>query len=329
MNNLCKCGLPLMISKPVCCSDCYHNKGHNRECWSNTIKDKNIIIENSKLSDLELEADEFISSDKLLYIVEKIKKTMNHQANLIEYIKTDFIKNHKNGVVVINNWRHYKNYKIMIYNKNIICSGHSDYEINNSELIFLNSEKVKLWIGWNTNIEHPKIVSFPLGITNWVAEHSHMLVQGNTQDIYNVSKTLKEIKNLVYLNIRIETNKTIRLPCYNYFKDKSWVTHTACEITNTGHLNYITEIYNHKFVLCPQGNGIDTHRLWETLYLRSIPIVIRCKAMKQFEDLPILFVDNWNQITEEFLNEQYEIIHSRVYPLYKLKISYWYNFIIK
>lgn len=30
----------------------------------------------------------------------------------------------------------------------------------------------------------------------------------------------------------------------------------------------------YKFVLCPGGNGIDTHRVWETIYRGSLPIVL-------------------------------------------------------
>ena len=32
-------------------------------------------------------------------------------------------------------------------------------------------------------------------------------------------------------------------------------------------------VASHDYVLCPAGNGIDTYRLWETLYLGSTPII--------------------------------------------------------
>ena len=32
-------------------------------------------------------------------------------------------------------------------------------------------------------------------------------------------------------------------------------------------------LLNYMFVICPEGNGIDTHRMWEALYLRTIPII--------------------------------------------------------
>lgn len=47
--------------------------------------------------------------------------------------------------------------------------------------------------------------------------------------------------------------------------------------------------------------------------------------MEDFYDLPIIFVDDWENITEDFLNEKYEEIISKEYPLYKLKVSYWFE----
>jgi len=72
--------------------------------------------------------------------------------------------------------------------------------------------------------------------------------------------------------------------------------------------NFLHKVNNHNFVFSTRWNGIDTHRLWESLYLRTIPIVKRCIGMEDFNDLPILFIKNWEDITEDYLNEQYDII---------------------
>lgn len=90
------------------------------------------------------------------------------------------------------------------------------------------------------------------------------------------------------------------------------------------------EIRNSKFVFCPRGNGIDTHRLWETLYMGSIPIVrFEPQTHHLFTDLPILFIDDWSVITEEFLQEKYREITSKTWNMEKLKVGYWFDFIIK
>ena len=64
----------------------------------------------------------------------------------------------------------------------------------------------------------------------------------------------------------------------------------------------------HRFVLCPPGNGIDTHRLWEALYSRTIPVALAHPAMDSFRDLPILFVEDFRQLTRDFLASEYERI---------------------
>lgn len=52
----------------------------------------------------------------------------------------------------------------------------------------------------------------------------------------------------------------------------------------------------YKYVACPRGNGLDTHRFWETLYRGSIPIVLRNEWSEMISDLgiPILIVNSWD-----------------------------------
>ena len=39
------------------------------------------------------------------------------------------------------------------------------------------------------------------------------------------------------------------------------------------YMTYLKYLADHRFVLCPRGNGVDSHRLWETLYLGRQPIL--------------------------------------------------------
>ena len=87
----------------------------------------------------------------------------------------------------------------------------------------------------------------------------------------------------------------------------------------------LKSIYEHKFVFAPRGRGIDTHRMWESLYLRTIPIVRKTTAMKDFYDLPILFIDNWDDITEEYLEIKYQEIINKKYNIEKINVNYWIN----
>jgi hypothetical protein len=133
----------------------------------------------------------------------------------------------------------------------------------------------------------------------------------------------KQDKNLVYMNFNISTYPQERQQVFNLFQHKEWVTKGIIENTIEGRTIFLQEIRNHTFVLCPRGNGVDTHRLWETLYMGSIPIVKKDIALKDFEDLPICFINDWSEITLEFLVEQKQQILSKSWNIQKLKISYW------
>jgi len=55
------------------------------------------------------------------------------------------------------------------------------------------------------------------------------------------------------------------------------------------------------FEASPRGNGIDCHRTWEALFLRSIPIVPRSSIDPVFEGLPVALIDDWSEVTPERL----------------------------
>ena len=143
----------------------------------------------------------------------------------------------------------------------------------------------------------------------------------------DIMNSPRSISNLVYMNFDINTYKNERSYCFNLFKDKKWVTNGSNLKTMNGRRHFLQEIRNHKFVLCPRGNGIDTHRLWETLYMGSIPIVIKEDALIDFNTLPILFIEKWTDITEDFLNAKYDEFQCISWNMEKLRFSYWKNII--
>jgi len=77
-------------------------------------------------------------------------------------------------------------------------------------------------------------------------------------------------------------------------------------------------------VLCPDGNGPDTHRTWETLYLGSFPIVERHVFTERFaEELPLLIVDNWAHVTQDFLDYVYAAFIKLDWNWQALTMDYW------
>lgn len=84
---------------------------------------------------------------------------------------------------------------------------------------------------------------------------------------------------------------------------------------------YLENISRSKYVLSPHGFNPDCFRHWESMYLSAIPITLNHPKLNSFKDLPILFLDSWDELSEELLNERYtEILNmSRE----KLDINYW------
>jgi hypothetical protein len=95
------------------------------------------------------------------------------------------------------------------------------------------------------------------------------------------------------------------MKAFEAFRDKPWATCRCYENIHDkvwSHAEYIRALREHQFVIAPEGNGIDTHRIWEALYVGTIPIVKRHPALRWFEEWPILFVDSWREVTEEHLS---------------------------
>jgi len=187
----------------------------------------------------------------------------------------------------------------------------------------LTPSNLLVWYGQNVCVKDDRIKSLPIGLENneWfpkVHKREKMIAK---------LKQPKEINNLVYMNFNIATNLDERLEPYQIFESKSWVT-TEYGKNGFEFDKYINNIYNHKFVICPKGNGIDTVRTWETLYMGTIPIEKRNINNQFYMDLPICFVDDWNEITENFLEGEYIRIEQSIWNMDKLNFEYWGNKIL-
>lgn len=174
------------------------------------------------------------------------------------------------------------------------------------------------WFGQNLNCVHPKIESLPIGLENsqWFPE---LRKRGK---IGLKLREERQIDNLLYINHNVNTNPAERLEPYQLFAQMSWCTAVQGK-NGAGYDEYIDSIYRHSFVLCPDGNGIDTHRLWECLYLGAIPIVKRGINVGFYRDLPICTVDDWHEISEEFLLRELSRFNVSPLNVVKLQFAFW------
>jgi hypothetical protein len=166
------------------------------------------------------------------------------------------------------------------------------------------------WFGQNVCYEDQKITSIPIGLENdYCFPSLYKIMQlHNQREAINLNG---KRSRLIYLNHSVHTNVEERKPVYDLFGKCDWVT-TKMLSNGTDYTGYLHDLATHCFAFCPQGNGTDTHRLWDALYLGCIPVVKQHVNIKfytgQYEDsalLPIVIVDDWAEVTQDMLKKKY------------------------
>jgi len=177
-----------------------------------------------------------------------------------------------------------------------LITHNSDADIQNEIEILeiLNYPKLDKWYAQNICFENPKLHFLPIGIANSQWSHGNINMYTNEISLHN---SLNKSKN-VYFNFNIDTNRTKRSNCFNNLKHKlSW-------LDKISPLENIIRLSQYKFCVCPEGNGVDTHRLWEALYLKTVPIVIKSEFTNilQKNKIPLVILNNWDDLDETTLN---------------------------
>lgn len=182
-------------------------------------------------------------------------------------------------------------------------------------------QNVKMWYSTNVDIINERVKSIPIGLENdrWLGEKLNKMQK-------KLQKP-KVFKKMIYLNHNVGTNPTKRQKPYDVLKGQGWVT-AGNGANGEGFDNYLENIYNHPFVVCPEGNGIDTHRVWECLYMNTIPVMVRNINNSFYADLPILFIDDWEELSEKFLHDSYMKIIEGTWNMKKLDFDYWKHEIV-
>ena len=206
-------------------------------------------------------------------------------------------------------------------NENIVRR--HDYILNNPHLL--------RWFTKNPSIVHNKISALPLG-PKWQYKSHNFFGEDKTQTLQILYRHCLRPREMFSSNKRellyFHFNKTTET---TFFKDHTKIREqvfTICEkhfplSPPADFENYLIELKKYKFCLSPPGRGIDTHRTWESLMVGTIPIMISTPLDSLYDNLPVLIINDWNIITPDFLNEQYNIILSKPYDFSKLYSSYW------
>lgn len=209
-----------------------------------------------------------------------------------------------------------------IQHKYILITHNSDCAAPGSFEHYLDDEKLIAWFGQNPTLQnHKKFVPIPIGIANRVWSH------GNVANFNKATELARSMSRHVLLGINfvVGSNRDLRQPVYDYFITK----HFCTNLYHREHFDYLKNMAKANFILSPAGNGLDCHRTWEALLLGAIPILKTSPLDELLQDLPVLIINDWSEITEGFLRNKLEEIRSKTWIPEKKYFNYWQQVIYR
>lgn len=208
--------------------------------------------------------------------------------------------------------RHFLNnpYKLITHN--------SDENIKDKYRSLLDDPKLICMYSQNICIDHPKLFLLPIGIANSIWIHGNL-------DTLSLLMTFHEPKSrAVYFYFTMEINRNERELCFKELSKKGLVFGSYMY-----HIDYLIHLSNYKFAICPDGRGIDTHRIWECYYLGVIPILYSSIFTRKLREiLPCILLDNWSDFNMAACLEQYDTLYKELLSKRNhLELSYYKNII--
>jgi len=168
----------------------------------------------------------------------------------------------------------------------------------------LSDNMIRKWYtqNYDHSVEHEKLRHLPIGFdlhtSKWLIDRS-------------IEKKLSYIISQRYNN-PIDKRQGLKIFCdshksqshkeravmYSKLKDNKSIDFIS---QSQGFTEIIKLYVSYKFVLCPRGNGLDTHRLWELLLCGVIPIVKKSPLDNMYleNDLPVVIIDDWDDINND------------------------------
>ncbi len=189
----------------------------------------------------------------------------------------------------------------------VLVSGDLDDPALLPDASVLDSPNLVRWFAQNLHTDHPKAVALPLGVDYHSIEENARPDWGRRSSHLSQEKVLMELRRKdlprarkVLLNFTLATNPAARGACTEALKDSPLARSLPVGTPREAVWNAMLRA---SFMACPDGTGVDTHRLWEALALRCIPIVTRPPPPMErlYRTLPIAIVDSWDEVTEENL----------------------------
>ena len=166
----------------------------------------------------------------------------------------------------------------------VLFTSNSDAPIGPSAAAKMDlRDQLVAWFGTNVVVERPNLFAFPLGISDPHWPH------GDGAVLKSVQGAMIERTNLVDAGFDLDKNPVQRRRCL----DQTGFAPSP----QKAFAEYLEDLRASYFCLSPAGDGIDTHRTWEALYLGTVPVVTRSVFTEQHPDLPMVVLDDWAEFS--------------------------------
>jgi hypothetical protein len=184
-------------------------------------------------------------------------------------------------------------------NEFVLITHNSDENIGENKRTaisqIVNSDKLVKWYTQNISIVQDKLRFLPIGIANQQWEHgaNFRYFYENLYTPNEAAYQKRKQEKSIYFFFEISTNKKKRQDCYDSLINKIPFLNKISPMDN------FKRLCEYEYCICPEGNGIDTHRFWEALYLKCVPIVIRnplIDIIKNTTNLPMVILNSWQDL---------------------------------
>jgi hypothetical protein len=205
-----------------------------------------------------------------------------------------------------------------------LITGDNDYSVNpNGSVVgwpqnaryglYSCPKNVTKWLAHNGEVDNNLMKPLPVGITKWSTSSNGQMFQTSIESYSNAMKDISREK-LLYASYSYSVNPFQREMITEIVRTTCPETTIIPQAKFQPIEAYLTQLQEHKFILCPPGNGKDCCKMWEALYFGAIPVVEDSLMWRYFAKFfPILLVDTWFDITPKFLNEKYEEMMSKTW----------------
>ncbi|KAL4425791.1 hypothetical protein ABPG75_009807 [Micractinium tetrahymenae] len=218
----------------------------------------------------------------------------------------------------------------------VIVSGDSDNSTPAEWRRFLNNTKIIAWYAYNCDVPNAhtveKFFCWPLGLSQWVDMREHMqrafdtgLAPLHWQHIPDPAAEAAEIDRIFLVNYAERTNSGARQEASKHFCETLQQYSTCNRTSGNSHMpfEYYQRVRRHMFNVSPAGAGIDSFRIWETLYLGRYPVMLSSTIDESLSGLPVWVLDRWEDATAGAARLVFEVFTRKQHQWEKLYKGFW------